>query len=271
MDTGVISLAELEVYGYSRADIERLIREGRLRRIARGWFATETANPMHVEVARTGGRIGCLTGCAMHGIWTPATGAPHVILGRNRPPMAEAVVHRSRQALPDTLVAPAEDCLAQVIRHHSAEEALMVLESAANSGIVRYSTVRDIIDGATVDQRHDLRHFDPRSESGSETRVRLFLQQHRFAVEPQVVIPGVGRVDMLVGRSHVLECDSKAHHSGPDAQERDRRRDLALAALGYSYTRLSYGQVHHEWERTKEFLLRLFRTRRQRIDPRPLR
>jgi very-short-patch-repair endonuclease len=52
-----------------------------------------------------------------------------------------------------------------------------------------------------------------------------------------VWIDGVGRVDFVVEGWLVIECDSRAHHGGWEAQVADRRRDLALAALGYASIR----------------------------------
>ncbi len=75
--------------------------------------------------------------------------------------------------------------------------------------------------------------MDGRAESGSETLVRLMLRALGRRAELQVVIRGVGRVDLVVDGWLVIECDSKAFHSSWDQQREDRRRDQALAALGY--------------------------------------
>ena len=46
-------------------------------------------------------------------------------------------------------------------------------------------------------------------------------------------IAGVGRVDLVLDGWLVIECDSREFHEGWMPQQRDRARDLALAALGY--------------------------------------
>jgi very-short-patch-repair endonuclease len=53
-----------------------------------------------------------------------------------------------------------------------------------------------------------------------------------FSVEVQVVIRGVGRIDLVLDGWLAVECDSEAFHSGWESQKRDRRRDAALAARG---------------------------------------
>lgn len=142
----------------------------------------------------------------------------------------------------------------------------MVLESATNLGLITRASAEQHIGLASLRMQRTLSFFDPSAGSGSETRVRLFLQQHRFPVRSQVAIDGVGHVDLLVGRSLIVECDSASHHS--DHRE-DRRRDLAARELGYSTLRLSYSQVHRTWSRTSEKLLHLLRTQRHLAGPAP--
>ena len=50
-------------------------------------------------------------------------------------------------------------------------------------------------------------------------------------------IEGVGRVDFVVDGWLIIECDSRAHPEGWAKQKRDRERDLAAAALGYTTIR----------------------------------
>lgn len=63
--------------------------------------------------------------------------------------------------------------------------------------------------------------------------MRLMAMELSRRVEPQVVIDGVGRVDLLVDGWLVIECDSRGYHNSWEQQEKDRERDLALARLGY--------------------------------------
>lgn len=168
--------------------------------------------------------------------------------------------------LPDVATYPLEECLSQVLRHHGVEESLMVLESATNQGRISPSQARLLIAEAPA-RRRGLKFFDPKAESGSETRVRLFLQRHRFQVQSQVVIEGIGRVDLKVGRSLLIECDSQEFHGDHRV---DRRRDVGAAEQGYAKQRLSFEQVHHTWADTQRFLLRLLSTGKHLLPPRPL-
>lgn len=95
----------------------------------------------------------------------------------------------------------------------------------------------------------------------------MWLQQVRVQVRPQVQIPGVGRVDLVVGNSLIVECDSERHHK---YTEEDYARDLAAKALGFETLRLSYRQIFLEWDDTKEHLLRRLSTKAHLKHPKPL-
>jgi very-short-patch-repair endonuclease len=153
------------------------------------------------------------------------------------------------------------------MRHHDVETALIVLESARHLGLIDSTEVSDLIAGAPRRSAPGLSRFDPRSESGTETRVRLFLARLGYGVRPQVVIRGIGRVDLLVGESLIIECDSRAHHTGEETYRRDRERDLVAAALGYRVIRLTWEQVFLDWEATRALLLEHLRTRLYRRPP----
>lgn len=67
--------------------------------------------------------------------------------------------------------------------------------------------------------------------------MRLLLRGLGAEVQVQVRIEGVGRVDLVVDGWLIVECDSRAFHEGWEAQKRDRARDIAAAALGYTTVR----------------------------------
>ena len=67
-------------------------------------------------------------------------------------------------------------------------------------------------------------------------------------IQSQMMIDGVGRLDLVVGDRLVVETDGRKWHDGPDAFHRDRTRDLALLRHGYIVILLSYQQVMDEWQ-----------------------
>ncbi|MCF8611483.1 hypothetical protein L5G28_15150 [Gordonia sp. HY285] len=89
--------------------------------------------------------------------------------------------------------------------------------------------------------------------------VRLRLRAPNLKVRPQVYIPGVGKVDFVVGRSMLIEVDGFEYHAAPHAFENDRLRDLHARALGYDPIRLTYTQVVHQWSVVGSLLAEMIR------------
>ena len=84
--------------------------------------------------------------------------------------------------------------------------------------------------------------------------MRLMLRSLGCTIEVQVDLDGVGRVDFIVDGWLITECDSEAHHSGWEAQKRDRLRDLAAAALGYTTIRPMAEHIMYQREQVHEAL-----------------
>ncbi len=266
MTSTVFSLAELRAAEMTAEELEGALASGRLRRVARGWFASPMARSEELDAISAGGRLGCLSGCKAHGLWTPPTHSPHIIVGRGDARRG-ATWHRVRGRLPSTAVYPLEDCLEQVVRHHDPEIALMVLESAIEKELVTPNKAQVIAATGAGHKQVLLGHLDGGAGSGLETRVRLFVQRHRFRVQTQVEIEGVGRVDMLVGKSLIIECDGDEYHRDP---REDRRRDLAAKRLGYRVVRLSFEQIMHTWDESSAALLAVLKTGEHLLPPLPL-
>jgi very-short-patch-repair endonuclease len=260
-----VTYARLLENGWTRHAIHDAVARGLLRRVARGWYDAGGCSADELTAAAAGGRLGCLTGLRDQGVWVPPTTHPDIISPRWSPPCGSGVPH----ALPrgaawsgSAITYDVVECLRQVLRYHGVETALIVLESACNLGLVSERTVAELIAECPAHQARQLARFDPRSESGSETRVRLFLVRRGYKVRPQAVIPGVGRVDLLVGESLIIECDSHAHHTGETNYRGDRRRDLSATADAYRVVRLTWEQIFLTWPTTTSLLLTHLHTRR---------
>lgn len=269
--TGAANFEYLLAQGFTRKDIEREVEVGTLSRIARGWFATPGANPDVLRAVQLGGSLACLSAARVHGLWVPPPTLPlHVALHhRHEAPAAEEVLlHRSTEPRPCTGLQPIDQCAEMVIRCHEAETSLMVLESAVSQQMISSVRAKELIaQGST--RKTQLRWFEPGAQSGTETRVRLFFRARNVRVRPQVFIPGVGRVDLLIGDSWIIECDSRAHHTGTDNYSNDRRRDLAAKAQGFEVLRLTYEQVMFEWSTTQAVLSQLLAAKVHLKTPRP--
>lgn len=256
--------------GLSRANIYAHVELGGLTRIRRGWFAVPGCLESARRAVALGGRLGCVSGCRAHGVFVPPDNRLHLVHGQGAEvrPAPDVAVHPLGGPQPREALCSLLDCLDHVIHRHDSVTALVCLESAVNRGLIRPSVAQELIDCSPHRARRGLQHFHPAAESGSETVVRAFLMSHRVSVRPQVNVAGVGRVDLLVGRSLIIECDSELYHSG--TIHTDRQRDLMARRLGYTIVRLSWEQVWLHWDETRRFLLDLVRTRRHVNALRPL-
>lgn len=126
---------------------------------------------------------------------------------------------------------------------------MIALESALNRQVLSMQALETIRALAPAWAGRQLGRATPHSDSGLETIARLLLHRLRVPVRAQVEMPGVRRVDLLVGDRLILELDGRAFHSGDDF-ERDRVQDLELALRGYLVVRLSYRMVTAEWDTT---------------------
>ena len=264
---GVYTAKQL-LTGYTERQIVALVKAGNLRRIMRGWYSGPDADPDVVRALKLGGRLGCLSGCAKYGLWVPRQAKTHVILPGNAPLPAAEFTEFHRCAVPQrSLVFDLEDCLFQAMRYHDAETGLIVLESALQLRRINYDQAKHLASQVQKKKMATYRFLDRGAQSGSETRVRLFFQRRGVSVHTQNRT-APGWVDLLVGKSWIVECDGREFHDSPSAFETDRERDLSNATAGYLTTRLSYRQIWHEWERTKQELGTILQRRRHRIPPR---
>ena len=103
----------------------------------------------------------------------------------------------------------------------------------------------------------------------AETRSRLEVRLRRFCRKHDLPMPEVNaelcgyEVDGLYRDAHVvLEADSFEFHSSRAAFERDRRRDTALAAAGYTVVRITSRRMSDDGPRLAAEIRRLLSRRR---------
>ncbi len=258
---GAAHVATLRERGVSSAAVRSAARSGRIIRIRRGWYAARDLHPDVVRAIRVGGRLGCISGCAVHGLWTPNDGL-HVIMrhgarhlkhpddgaridGTTKP--RGLVLHWGADSDDRDLVSIGE-CLIQALECQPPDLAFAILESALHRGMLSMASLRDI--AQRVPRRRALvESADSRAESGTESvfRYRILLVFPGLTIRAQVDLPGVGRVDFVIGDRLVIEIDSEAHHGAAANRMRDLRRDAAVAAFGGITLRFDYRQVFGEW------------------------
>ena len=268
---GLYTYRQLREGGFTRHTIQKCLADGELFKITRNWYGAKDADPDMVRALRARTRLGCLSGCKAHGLWVPHNCGLHFVYGPGTTPIRNPhhQFHWTQDPMPPKPVWPLLQCLDQVVKSHDTESALIVLESARYHKKATAAALITLLGNRGEKGELLQKHFSI-AESGSETRVRLFLRQRRILVQPQVLIKGVGRVDLLVGRNLIIECDSYEFHAAQEQYSSDHRRDLAARTLGYDTIRLSYAQVWDEWEETQKTLSSIIGQRKHRSVPRPI-
>lgn len=269
---GVISLEATDAAGIPRSVIAAALRNGRLHRVRRGWFAAPDAPSDVVRAIRVGGTLTSASAARLHGLWTMDDPLLHVRVPRTASRLASPDDRRTsldmvRHAVcvhyaPDGPAPRAHDdverAVIEMFRCSDIRAAMVAFESALNRALLgppHVLSMRERIPGRC------LRHFDradPGAQSGLETLVRMLLFSRRVRHRTQVWIERVGRVDILIGDRLVLELDGARFHTGA-AFEEDRRRDFELVRAGYLVVRISYRMVMGQWDEVAAGLLELIR------------
>lgn len=241
------SYQELRREGMSRQDLRANLATGSLRRARRDVYLSGQCPEAVHAAQRVGGRLDCVSALAELGVFVLERRELHVQVEPHRARLRSPRSRSRRLATSDRVIVHwraghlPEEChtvsvvpaLTQALLCQSPRAGIATLDSALHLGVIDESDLDEIFSALPADRRVLRTLADERAEAGAETIARLLLRGLGRKVEVQVRIRGVGRVDLVVDGWLVVECDSREHHGGWEAQERDRERDLALAARGY--------------------------------------
>lgn len=240
-----------------RADADALadaVGRGAVRQVGRGVFALPGTPSDVVAAAVHNARLGCLSALARAGVAVlRPPEVPHLSVGRQRGRRPSAlrnrfpvVIHRG-SAEPDgpTSVTVAS-ALARALLCRPGVEGIVPVDSALHQRLVTVGQVHAALPEGAMRATAALGLADPASRSPLETVARLALVRAGLEVRAGVVIPGVGEVDLLVGRCLVVELDGYAYHSGRREFREDRRRDRELLLQGFVVLRFTADEVLRE-------------------------
>lgn len=281
--------------GIGRAILARW-RRTRAVESVQPWYVTPDAPLDLVALLALGLRPTCLDAAALYGLWIPLHSGVHVfhprpstqvehLRGQLLSPLRRRTGGERVHGLPQQLVLhgpqlrtwPDKDpvpALDLVLEHAGrclpAVKAAILLESALNQGQLSTAEAERIVASLPFHAARALSRVRSDAESGTETAVRWWFESRGVPVRSQVRFPdGVRRMDLLVGQSWVIECDSREHHTESKRYEEDRARDLYLSQHGYDVTRLSWRQVFLTWSTTEASLLAILSRGEHRRPPRP--
>lgn len=254
---------ELRQAGVSSRAVQRSCAAGEIFRIRRGVYASASTHPAILRALRVGGALTCVSGAAFHGLWKPERVGTHVgVLNRasrlvhpdtgaaigagSRPGI---VIHWSgRLSIVECRgIFPLVDCLLEVVRCQPEDIAFAVLESALHTRRLSTLQWRWLTERVSMRERALLSVADAEAGSGSESLFKFRMMRLGILMRSQVEIPGVGRVDFVIGDCLLVEIDSNAHHGGAIQRLRDLDRDAIAAGLGFVTLRFDYDQVMNDW------------------------
>lgn len=256
---GVARRRTLLRMGVAERALQRAVAQSRIERLGRGVFAAPSADPTLVAATTFNASIGCVTACRHWGLptWERHT-TPHLVVprdrsqGRRRPSeLAKVVIHRSTKVAGghDGELAhggpwvPLDQALDQAAWCTSPLGQLVMIDAALHSGALLARDVQQFREGDRTRRSWLVRSASGLAESPPETLARVVLAAAGFAVREQVIINGVGRVDLLVEDSLVVEIDGWLYHSGRDSFEADRARDRELLLRQTPVMRFTAKQV----------------------------
>lgn len=237
---GVVRRADLPRYPVSLAVSEGLLLVPRAGVVA----VPDVPHPVLTAVA-LGGVLSCAWAAQVHGVeLLESPGRPHVTVPRGRRVArhAGAVVHVrdvDTEGFVTSLARTAADCA----RCLPERDAVVVVDAVLRRGVEVEQVSRHLWGRGCGRARAAVRRADGRSGSSGETVARLAFEDAGLRVVPQVRIPGVGRVDLLVEGRVVVEVDGFAYHSDAKQFAADRRRDARLVELGYRVLRFTWLDV----------------------------
>lgn len=254
---GVVSIAQLRAAGLPKPKTRT---EGWVQ-LRRGWYATRSADPRVVRAVTAGGVLACVSALRFRGVWVPDSVLHIRYSARARRSGAGLrSCHPYRLDPPavcavdpvDIAVASAANCL-------GAEGLVVVLDSMLNKRMIEMADARTIVAASRFAHLDLAERCDARSESGTETIVRLRLRARGIRLRSQVNVPGVGRVDFLVGDRLIIEVDSREHHL--PGYQTDRTRDRVATGLGFLVIRLTYDDIVYRWAVVEADILCVIRRR----------
>lgn len=251
---GVARASDLVSTRGERRALEREAARGVLTRLRRGVYGVPELDADIAAAARVGGRVAGVSALRHHGLWVPpgARSVLHVEVAdevQERPADAwgsTVLVHwLSAGSRPRFGVAPLEATLARAAQDLPLPFAVAVLDSALRATPLTPVELQFLAAGWRPRARGAAAIVDERSESGTESVLRVLLREAGIHSTPQAPLPigDLARADLLVGDRLVIECDSEAHHAEPANRRADLRRDESLMALGFIVYRPDYRQV----------------------------
>jgi very-short-patch-repair endonuclease len=222
------------------------VAHGRLTRVLRGVYRVGPVEaPFSREMAAilaTGGVLSHHSAAMVWGFRPPHDGPIHVTATKGARSRNGLRVHRTaslnaavHQGLPLTPAARTLTDLAPLITRGE-------LERAAEEAVIR-----GLVTALEVPRRCATLGEPQLTRSEAERRLQRLIRAARLPKPLTNVRVAGWEVDAYWPRERlIVEVDGYAYHGNRAAFERDRRKDAALTAAGYTVVRITWRQLKHE-------------------------
>jgi hypothetical protein len=273
-------LAEL---GHDNRSVARAVKNGDLRRVARGWVATPLASQLPIIAIANGGILAGATALGSAGVWDAVDRRLHLQLRPNsHGPAPKMLTPISTFAMPTHLPrgvvrhwspsryrgvgeprwrASIVDSLLLVAKTAPREQFIACVDSAIQVRAIPRAALPQLFGMLPAAFATVAIEIDGESGSGLESLARCRLIPLVRLLQTQVAIPGIarsggeGRVDILIDGWLVIELDGDEFHD-PAA---DRERNAILVRKGYRTHRFGYDQVINRWHEVEATIMELLR------------
>lgn len=249
---GVARWNEIECL-VTRPQLDAALATGEITRLRRGVYALGDIREARAQATRVGGTVSHLSAAIEHGwkVKHPPE-KPTITVWRNRSrPEGDLEVHWQDLTVTEVcrgLTRPAATVIA-CARTYPYDVALCVADSALRERAV---TTEELVKAAERSPRTGrakalrvAQDANGKAANPFESCARAIAADvASLAVEPQVWIDGVGRVDLcdcILGI--VVECESFAFHSDAPSLARDVRRYTSCARRGLVVVRFTWDEV----------------------------
>ncbi len=263
---------DLYAEGFTQHAIRLAVAAGQLIRVRRGLYVRYDCPDGCREAASLGGRLDCLSALQAFGVFVLENVVLHVQVtpGTSRTPDAPTTVRHWRSTdagSRDTIVPPIEAVRQAIACLEDPHAIVASVDSALHLGIIAPDDLSSVFADQPRRKRRLRLRVNRLAESGSESIMRMLLEELGCEIELQVRFDEIGRVDLIVDGWLAIECDSRGFHSSPEQQAKDRRRDRLLAALGYFPLRFMAEDIFYRREAVRAALIGVLAGYRPRRHP----
>ncbi|MET3349945.1 UNVERIFIED_ORG: very-short-patch-repair endonuclease [Arthrobacter sp. UYEF1] len=235
---GVARTAQLLTAGYSRREIAQLPYRGATQP-RRGIFLVPDCDLDLAAAVHHNARLTCSSAAGHYGLWlrNPPT---RLHLACNHGHGSGFIRHRTVRfdGHPELPVAAVEDVALHALGCLAPPSSTAVATSAIRLHWVPLELLRDQLGGdRSAPVRRALQELDLRAESIVEVDAQHLFRSNGIEFEAQEFLPGIGRVDFLLGGFLIVEIDGFAFHSKRADMLRDRYRNNISTVKGFAVLR----------------------------------